>query len=141
MIVVGVGVLGVLAGATIGPTVGEILFGDKFNLDNLDLTLLFLGSAAFILALTLAQALIALLGHGRALIAWTVGLVLCVGVMALGSSATTDDLFRRSELGYLAGCLGAAAMMTVFLLLRLREHGPESLSLLVEAIEHEPLEI
>ena len=61
--------------------------------------------------------------------------------MALGSSATVDDLFRRSELGYLAGCLGAAATMTVFLLLRLRQHGPESLSLLVEAIEHEPLEI
>jgi len=141
MIVVGVGVLGVAAGATIGPTVGQILFGDKFNLDNLDLTLLFLGSAAFILALTLAQALIALLGHGRALIAWTVGLVLCVGVMALGSSATVDDLFRRAELGYLAGCLGAAAMMTVFLLTRLRSQGPESLSLLVEAIEHEPLEI
>ncbi|MGZ4786244.1 MAG: lipopolysaccharide biosynthesis protein [Acidimicrobiales bacterium] len=140
-IVVGVGALGVVAGATIGPTVGQILFGDKFNLDNLDLTLLFLGSAAFILALTLAQALIALLGHGRALIAWSVGLVLCVGVMALGSSATTDDLFRRSELGYLAGCLAAAVTMAVFLLLRLREHGPESLSLLVEAIEHEPLEI
>jgi len=140
-IVVGVGVLGVVAGATIGPTVGQILFGDKFNLDNVDLTFLFLGSAAFILALTLAQALIALLGHGRALIAWTVGLVLCVGVMALGSSATTNDLFRRSELGYLAGCLAAAATMAVFLLLQLREHGPESLSLLVEAIEHEPLEI
>ena len=45
------------------------------------------------------------------------------------------------ELGYLAGCLGAAAMMTVFLLTRLRAQGPESLSLLVEAIEHEPLEI
>ncbi len=77
MIVVGVGVLGIVAGATIGPIVGQILFGDKFNLSNQDLTLLFVGSAAFILALTLAQALIALLGHGRALIAWTVGLVLC----------------------------------------------------------------
>ena len=97
MIVVGVGILGVVAGATIGPTVGEILFGDKFNLDSRDLTLLFLGSAAFILALTLAQALIALLGHGRALIAWAVGLVLCVGVMALGSSATIDDLFLRGR--------------------------------------------
>ena len=111
MIVVGVGVLGVVAGATIGPTVGEILFGDKFNLGSRDLTLLFLGSAAFILALTLAQALIALLGHGRALIAWTVGLVFCVGVMALGSSATVDDLFLRVELGYLAGCATAATMM------------------------------
>jgi len=140
MIVVGVGALGVIAGATIGPTVGEILFGDKFNLGSRDLTLLFLGSAAFILALTLAQALIALLGHGRALIAWTVGLVLCVGVMALGSSATIDDLFLRVELGYLAGCLGAAVMMTVFLLARVRSQEGD-LSVLIEAIEHEPLEI
>jgi O-antigen/teichoic acid export membrane protein len=141
LIVVGVGALGVAAGATIGPTVGEILFGDKFNLGSRDLTLLFLGSAAFIFALTLAQALIALLGHGRALVAWTVGLVICVGVMALGSSATVDDLFLRAELGYLAGCGAAAAMMVVFLLTRLRNQSPESLSLLVEAIEHEPLEI
>ena len=140
MIVLGVGILGVVAGATIGPTVGEILFGDKFNLGSRDLTLLFLGSAAFILALTLAQALIALLGHGRALIAWTVGLVLCVGVMALGSSATIDDLFLRVELGYLAGCLGAAVMMTVFLLARVRSQEGD-LSVLIEAIEHEPLEI
>jgi O-antigen/teichoic acid export membrane protein len=141
MIVVGVGALGVVAGATIGPTVGEILFGDKFNLGAQDLTLLFLGSAAFIFALTLAQALIALLGHGRALIAWAVGLVICVGVMALGSSATVDDLFLRSELGYLAGCVAAALVMAVFLLTQIRNQGPESLSLLVEAIEHEPLEI
>jgi O-antigen/teichoic acid export membrane protein len=140
VIVVGVGVLGIVAGATIGPTVGEILFGEKFNLGSRDLTLLFLGSAAFILALTLAQALIALLGHGRALIAWTVGLVLCVGVMALGSSATIDDLFLRVELGYLAGCLGAAVTMAVFLLARIRTQEGD-VRLLVEAIEHEPLEI
>ncbi len=141
MIVVGVGALGVIAGATIGPTVGEILFGDKFNLGSRDLTLLFLGSAAFIFALTLAQALIALLGHARALIAWTVGLVFCVGVMALGSSATVDDLFLRAELGYVVGCATAATMMLVFLVVQLRRQGPVSLPLLVEAIEHEPLEI
>jgi O-antigen/teichoic acid export membrane protein len=141
MIVVGVGVLGVIAGATIGPTVGEILFGDKFNLGSRDLTLLFLGSAAFIFALTLAQALIALLGHGRALIAWTVGLVFCVGVMALGSSATVDDLFLRAELGYVVGCATAATMMLIFLVVQVRGQGPVSLPLLVEAIEHEPLEI
>jgi O-antigen/teichoic acid export membrane protein len=140
-IVVGVGAFGVLMGATIGPTVGEILFGDKFNLGSRDLTLLFLGSAAFIFALTLAQALIALLGHGRALVAWSIGLVICVGVMALGSSATIDDLFLRAELGYLAGCATAALMMMAFLVLQLRKQGPASLSLLVEAIEHEPLEI
>jgi O-antigen/teichoic acid export membrane protein len=137
LIVVGVGVIGVIAGATIGPIAGEILFGDKFHLDNLDLALLAAGSGLFILALTLAQALIALLGHARALIAWCVGLAVCV-VVTIGSSS---DLFLRVELGFLFGC-GAAAVCMAFLLLgRLRAESPESLGLLVEAIEHEPLEI
>jgi O-antigen/teichoic acid export membrane protein len=140
-IVVGVGVFGIVAGATLGPWTGQLLFGNKFNLGNQDLTLLFAGSACFILALTLAQALIALLGHGRALVSWVVGLVICAAVMAVGSSATTSDLFLRAELGYLAGCAAAAVMMGIFLLSRVRAQGPESLSLLVEAIEHEPLEI
>jgi O-antigen/teichoic acid export membrane protein len=141
VIVVGVGVLGVVAGATIGPTVGQILFGDKFNLDSRDLTLLFLGSAAFITALTLAQALIALLGHLQALIAWAVGLVLCLSVMGVMTSSEVSELFLRAELGYLAGCAAAAFMMAIFLVFKLRASGPESLSLLVEALEHEPLEI
>jgi hypothetical protein len=141
VIVVGVGVLGVVAGATIGPTVGQILFGDKFNLDNRDLTLLFLGSAAFIIALTLAQALIALLGHALALVAWAVGLVVCISVMGVMTSSEVAELFLRSELGYLAGCGTAALMMAIFLFVKLRRHGPASLSLLVEALEHEPLEI
>ncbi len=140
-IVIGVGVVGIVAGATLGPWAGELLFGGKFNLSAQDLALLCAGSAAFILALTLAQALIALLGHGLTLIAWTVGLVLCVAVMATGSSATTSDLFLRVEVGYLAGCCAAAAMMGGFLLHRMRTRSPESLSLLIEAIEHEPLEI
>jgi O-antigen/teichoic acid export membrane protein len=140
-IVVGVGVLGIVAGATLGPWAGQVLFGDKFNLGNQDLALLCAGSACFILALTLAQALIALLGHGRALASWIVGLLVCVAVMAAGSSATISDLFLRSELGYLAGCAAAAVMMGIFLVSRIRVQGPESLGLLVEAIEHEPLEI
>ena len=137
MIVVGVGVLGVVAGATVGPIAGEILFGEKFHLDNVDLGLLAAGSAFFILALTLAQALIALLGHGRALAAWCTGLAICVVVTAVSS----DELFLRVEIGFLAGCAAAAAAMALLLVGRMRTESPESLSLLVEAIEHEPLEI
>jgi O-antigen/teichoic acid export membrane protein len=136
-IVIGIGALGVVAGATVGPIAGEILFGEKFHLDNRDLALLAAGSALFILALTLAQALIALRGHGRALVAWCIGLVLCVGV-TIGS---TDDLFLRVELGFLAGCAGAAAAMAALLVTRMRAESAESLGLLVDAIEHEPLEI
>ena len=67
--------------------------------------------------------------------------MLCVGVMALGSSATIDDLFLRVELGYLAGCLGAAVMMPSSSCCACAVAGRASLSVLVEAIEHEPLEI
>jgi O-antigen/teichoic acid export membrane protein len=137
VIVVGVGAIGVVAGATIGPIAGEILFGDKFHLDNLDLGLLAAGSGLFILALTLAQALIALLGHARALIAWCIGLAVCV-MVTIGSSS---DLFLRVELGFLFGCGAAALCMALLLVGRLRAESPESLGLLVEAIEHEPLEI
>ena len=71
-------------------------------------------AAPFILALTLAQALIALLGHGRGLIV--------VGGRAgplrrrrwrSAARRPIDDLFLRVELGYLAGCLGALAVMAV----------------------------
>ena len=136
-IVVGIGVTGVVGGATLGPWAGKLLFGAKFHLGNRDLALLAAGSACFILALTLAQALIALLGHARALAAWGAGIVVCVAVTAIGA----DDLFLRVELGYLLGCAAAAVTMGALLLTQMRVDTPGSLSLLVEAIEHEPLEI
>ena len=40
LIVVGVGVLGIVGGVTVGPAVGKILFGDQFNLEWVDLGLL-----------------------------------------------------------------------------------------------------
>jgi O-antigen/teichoic acid export membrane protein len=138
LVVVGIGVLGVIGAVTLGSTVGQILFGEKFTLDNIDLGLLAAGSGLFILALTLAQALIALMGHARAMIAWIAGIVFFVGVTA----ATGPDLFRRVELGFIAGSGAAAAVMALMLYQRLRAGIPEGgLASLVEQIEHEPLEI
>jgi O-antigen/teichoic acid export membrane protein len=137
-IVTGIGILGVVCGVTIGPEVGKILFGTSFKLSWEDLGLLFAGSAAFILALTLAQALIALQGHGRTLIGWVIGLSVTIAVIAATSGSYFLD---RVEYGFLAGCLAAAVAMGLLLLTRIRLATPESLSLLVEQIEHEPLEI
>ena len=74
MIVVGIGVLGVIAGGSVGPFAGRILFGHKFNLGHADVALLAAGSGLFILALTLSQALIALSGHRQAMTAWFAGI-------------------------------------------------------------------
>jgi O-antigen/teichoic acid export membrane protein len=137
-VVVVIGLIGVVAAATLGPFVGKILFGSKFTLGNADLALLAAGSGLFILALTLAQALIALMGHSRALIAWAVGIVAFVVVTAL----TGPDLFLRVEIGSIAGAGASAAMMALMLIPRMREGiGADSLTELVQQIEHEPLEI
>ncbi len=133
-----IGVVGVIAAATLGPFVGKILFGDKFNLGNLDLALLAAGSGLFILALTLSQGLIALSALARVVASWFVGLIAFVVVTAVGS----HDLFLRVELGSIAGAGAAAATMGVMFMLRLRAGiGDASLAALVEGIEHEPIEI
>lgn len=138
LVVVGIGVIGVVAAAALGKVVGEILFGEKFTLGNTDLALLAAGSGLFILALTLAQALIALMGHAKAVIAWASGIIVFVAVTA----ATGPDLFRRVEYGYIAGAAAAAGVMALLLAFQLRKGIPEgSLASLVEQIEHEQLEI
>jgi O-antigen/teichoic acid export membrane protein len=137
-VVVVIGALGVVAGGTVGPIAGKILFGSKFNLGNGDVALLAAGSALFILALTLAQGLIALMGHARALVGWVVGLVAFVVVAGIAGS----DLFLRVEVGFIAGALVSAATMAGMLLSQIRAGVPEgSLAELVEQIEHEPLEL
>ena len=117
---------------------GQILFGDKFVLGSRDLALLAAGCGLFIIALTLAQALIALMGHAQAVIAWAAGIVMVIIVTAL----TGPDLYLRVELGFIAGAATSTALMGLFLGLRLRRELPAgSLASLVEQIEHEPLEI
>jgi O-antigen/teichoic acid export membrane protein len=137
-LVAGIGVLGVLGAYVLGPTAGEILFGSKFTLDARDLALLAAGSGLFILALTLAQALIATMGHSRATFAWVAGNVAFWIIAVLAA----HDLFLRVELGFVAGAGIAATAMAVFLVTRVRRGIPEAaLADLVEQIEHEQLEI
>jgi O-antigen/teichoic acid export membrane protein len=137
LIVVGLGALGTVGGFTIGPWAGRLLFGaERFTLDTRDLGLLALGCGTFIVALTLAQGLIALEGYGRAALSWVMGIAVFVGVTALG-----NDLFLRVETGFVAGSVAAALTMGLLLLDRLRLGTPSSVEPLVRVIEHEPLEI
>ena len=129
---------GTVAAWAIGPFVGQLLFGkDKFILGHRDLGFLALGSGLFILALTLAQGLIALRSYVVAAVAWFVGVVAFVIVCAPGY-----DLFLRVELGFVGGAAVAALVMGIALLLRMRGGVPsDGLEELVENIPHEPLEI
>ncbi len=137
LIVLAVGIVGVVGSFAVGHFAGRVLFGSKFTLGNRDLGLLAVGSGAFILALTLAQALIALRSYAAATLSWLAGAVgFAAGVVA------SRDLFLRSELGFAFGCLAAAFAMAVCLFVRLRRDMPlDATQRFVEEIEHEPLEL
>jgi O-antigen/teichoic acid export membrane protein len=125
MIVLAVGLVGVVGGFAVGHLAGTILFGTKFTLSNTDVGLLAIGSGAFIFALTLAQALIALRSYAASTLSWLVGIIGCAAGAAL-----THDLFLRSELSYAIGASCAAAAMLGCLTVRLRSGAP------MAAVEH-----
>ena len=139
LIVIGVGVIGVVGALVLGPWAVQLFFGK--NISGGELAMLAAGSGAFILALTLAQALIALMGHAKATVSWAIGIA--VGAIALvAMSAAGVELFLRVELAFLFACLGCAAVMAVLLVRQLRAGVPaQSVERLLEGIEHEPLEI
>jgi O-antigen/teichoic acid export membrane protein len=99
----------------LGPAVVRLAFGPDFALGRRDLALLAAASCIYLLALTLAQALIALRRQPRVAIGWGVGLTALVVVTILGS-----DLLLRVELGFLAGSVASVAAMALLLLGPLR---------------------
>jgi O-antigen/teichoic acid export membrane protein len=133
--VVGIAVLGTILAFLFGPFVGKILFKD-FTLDAVGLGLLAAGSGGFIIALTLAQALMALGGYRMMVASWASGLAVC-GVLI----ATLHGLELRVELSFLIGVLVAAAFMFVSARYQLRKVGDIGIEALVDQIEHEPIEI
>src|SRR5438477_5062894 len=82
------------------------MFGKDFRLSHTDLGYLAAASAVYMLALALAQGLIALANYPRVVIGWAVGLVAFVVVTAL-----SNDLLPRVERGFLAGSAVSAVMM------------------------------
>jgi O-antigen/teichoic acid export membrane protein len=126
---------GIAAASVIGPWAGRKLFASKWDLANRDMFLLTLAATAFIVALTLAQGLIAVKAYKESACGWIVGIIAFVVAVSLG-----HDLILRNELGFLAGGGAAAIVMATLLFPRMRRGGA-TLQDLVEVVEHEPLEI
>jgi O-antigen/teichoic acid export membrane protein len=107
-VVVAIGSLATVTAFAIGPFVVTTMFGKGFELSHKDLGYLAGASAIYMLALALAQALIALSNYSRVVLGWASGLVAFVVVTALG-----HELLPRVEHGFLAGSLAAAVVMAV----------------------------
>lgn len=104
-----VAILAVIAAggaALLGPTVVRIGWGRDFALAPHDFALLAAASCVYLLAVTFAQALVALECPNRAGFAWGLGVAMLVLVITVG-----DDVLTRVELGFLAGSGTAALAM------------------------------
>jgi len=134
VVVIGVAVLGVVGAGTVGPTIGAKLF-EKWTLERDDLALLAAGAGGFILALTLAQGLIALRGYKQVASSWVVGILVFLAVMPFG-----DDVVLRAEVAFVVSCWTTAALVAVLLVLRMRV-ATATIEDLVGVVEHEQLEI
>jgi O-antigen/teichoic acid export membrane protein len=109
LLVVGGSVVVVLFALTAGPHFGQALFGTKFTLSGPALAALTAGVCLVVVALTMAQALIALRRYAVTACAWVVGVGVFVVWMAIGVS----DVFTRAEVAFVVGSAVAAAWMAV----------------------------
>ncbi|HEX2029246.1 MAG TPA: hypothetical protein VHF25_14725 [Nitriliruptorales bacterium] len=113
--VAGLGAVAAAGAYAVGPPVLRLLFGARYDLARRDLGLLAVASGLYMVALALAQALIALGGHVRVVAAWAVGVI---GFLA--TTAALAPLLLRVEAGFVAGAAAAVAAMGLLLVRRIR---------------------
>jgi O-antigen/teichoic acid export membrane protein len=111
--VAAIGVAGTVAGYAVGPYVLRKMF--EVQLGHIDVGLLALGTGFIILAMSFAQAMIALKGQNAVALGWLAGMVAFVSVAALG-----NDLLLRVELAAMIASLVSACVLGAFFLRILR---------------------
>jgi O-antigen/teichoic acid export membrane protein len=133
-LVVLVGIAGIIGAYVIGPKVIELMY--DASLTSRTMATLALGSAAYMGALAMAQAVIALKGHALVAMGWGVGVVAFV----LTTWLSSDDLFRRIEYGLVASSVASLVAFAVALRSRLRSGATPTTDSVMEAITDMPFE-
>lgn len=135
LVLVGVvGSLGVVGAYVFGPQVLNFVYEGR--IDRRTLTLLALSSALYMIAVAIAQAVIALHGHARAAVGWILGFSTFVVVSWLSSS----DLYLRVELALVGSSLVALASFTLSLHSLLRRGATPDAESVLHAISERPLD-
>ncbi len=129
-----VGALGTVGSWLLGPTLLRRVFDAELSRQTM--TMLALGSACYMVALTAAQAVIALRGHAAVALGWTLAMGTFVGTVA----ALPGDAFRRVEIGLVVGSAVAMITFLVALGLRLRQYTGIDGPSLIEAVTDQPMD-
>jgi O-antigen/teichoic acid export membrane protein len=141
IVVAALAVVGTIGGAILGPFAVKVMAGSEYVISHRTMGMLALGSGFYMLAMAVAQALIALGGHRRQAFAWFMGLV----ALFATSYVASDDLYFRVELGLLVGSIVAFVVMSGLLVRRIVEAGgPSEITFdrgdLIEALHDVPVE-
>lgn len=129
-----VGVVGTTGAFILGPWAIEVVYGA--DLGGRTLAMLALGSALYMVALATAQAVIALHGHALVAVGWLMGII----AFLLGTWLSSDDLFRRVEVGLLASSVAAVVSFAIALRYKLAEGVAPDTESMFEAITDMPFE-
>jgi O-antigen/teichoic acid export membrane protein len=133
MLVLVVGALAVVGAFALGTIAVRIFFDSE--LTRRTLTMLAFSSALYMVALALAQAIIALRGHAKVAVGWMIGMLTFIVVVAIPN----DDLLLRDELALVAGSFAAMVVFAVVLRGLIRAGvEPDEDSLLEAVISAEP---
>lgn len=129
-----VGVVGTVGAFVLGSWAIEIVY--DATLSGRTLAVLALGSACYMVALATAQAVIALKGHALVSVGWGIGTV----VFVLGTMFSSDDLFRRIEIGLLASSIASMISFGVALKYKLNSGVVPDQDSIMDAITDMPFE-
>jgi hypothetical protein len=106
------------------------------GIDRRTLTLLAFASALYMIAVAIAQAVIALHGHAMVAIGWMAGFVTYLVLVIW----TSDDLYLRVELALVGSSLAALAVFAWAIRIKLQRNAVADGESMIEAFAERPLE-
>ena len=134
ILVTSVGVFGTIGAFVIGPWALTLVY--EGGIDRRTMTLLAFASALYMLALAIAQAVIALSGHARVAVGWCAGFVTFAVVAWLSS----NDLYLRVELALVASSLISLAVFIISLKQKMSGEAMFDDASIIDALAERPLE-
>ena len=134
ILVIGVGIIGIIGAFLCGPFFLDLVYGG--GIDRRTLTLLALASAIYMMALAIAQAVIALRGHRHVALGWLLAFISYV----VSAWTVSDDLFLRVEVALAVSSTVALIYFIFGLRLLLRSGARIDVESITEAISERPVE-
>lgn len=133
-LVIGVGAIGTVGAFLFGPFFLDLVYGG--GIDRRTLTLLALASGIYMMALAIAQAVIALCGHRHVALGWLLAFI----SYTVSAWTVSQDLFLRVEVALVVSSAVALIYFAYGLKLLLRSGARVDVESITEAISERPIE-